>query len=640
MEWSPSVNWRHLRGDLPPYYCFAVVKLSASAYWQLQRGGGGGRVRLLIHACAGAEEGCNWKKINRFCRMSQVGSISYGMVDACLSFGRLRELNDAMNHGYNLKVAALADASLTLENAAARGNPFAASAVSNRRDTSSNTVISSTCPEQRLRQLNASMNEGYSEKLATMSPTRMQAAARGNPFAIFESNSWKLSGTRLQQPKLGKDVETGSKFVDRTPAVTSLLAHAAAQGNPFALSAASHTKNLNFVKTNENTKGFVANTKSKVEGQRLEASIMFERTGHQVATTAQSESIQKKVQKPLNLHKSSSISARLSKAPVSKHAKRSADAVAFDTLDPHFSDNETENPLGNLLEKRVPNHASLSITLPASPSESTRSHLLPHADDACGGALGDEVCLPPARDSPMVSNGDSSVEDAVEGSSAAFVASSADKHEPFHKPVEQLEAPSMTVLHQNPATTIDDAFFSLDLESQIRLLRRDLSGCGGGSSAGAAASAVQDTTCVSSARRSSSLQGGALEEGQDCPDMSPKTLFPDHSDYTTLAATRVPEEEPLACMVQNSLNLRHEVAVMVAGYMRETVRRNTAASADFRANFWAQALHQPQIRSTDTGVRQTLVMAERAMRSQAVADAEKQEETFHRKVADTQRKMK
>jgi hypothetical protein len=471
----------------------------------------------------------------------------------------------------------------------------------------------------------------------------MQAAARGNPFAIFETNSWKSSGTRLQQPKLGKDVETGSKF--SAPAVTSLLAHAAAQGNPFALSAASHTKNLAFAKTNENVKkGFVANTKSKVEGQRLEASIIFERIGHQVATTAQSESNQKKVQKPLNLQKSSSISARLSKTPASKQAKRSANpsqrAVAFHTLDPHFSDNETENPLGNLLDKRLPNHANLSITLPASPSESARSHSPPHADEACAG---DEVCLHPARDCPTVSNGDSSVEAAV-GGSAALVASSTDKLEPFDEPVEQLGGPCLTIPHRTPATAIDDAFFSLDLESQIRLLRRDLSGCGGDSSAGAAASAVvnevQDVTCVMSARRSSSRQGGALEEDQDCPDLSPKTLFLDQSDYTTLAETRVPEEESLACMVQQSLHLRHEVAVMVAGYMRETVRRNTAASADFRANYRAQALHQPEICSTGTGACQTLAMVERAMRLQAVADAEKLEETFHRKVANTQRKMK
>ena len=623
------------------------MKLS-SAYWQLHLRwvGWGGVQGGDLRERWGVEEGSVRKKINKFRRMLQVISMSYGMVEACLSFGRLRQLDEAMNHGYNLKVAALADASswLTLENAAARGNPFAASAISKRHDTSSNTFISGACPDQRLRQLNASMNEGYSERLATMSPTRMQAAARGNPFAIFETNSWKSPGTRLQPPKLGKDVETGSKLA--APAVTSLLAHAAAQGNPFALSAASHTKNLAFAKTNENVKkGFVANTKSKVEGQRLEASIIFERIGHQVATTAQSESTQKKVQKPLNLQNSSSIGARSSKTPAPKQAKRSAKssqrAVVFDTLDTHFSDNETENPLGNLLDKRLPNHADLSITLPASPSESTRLRSPPHADEACAG---DEVCLHPARDCPTVSNGDSSVEAAVGGSSAALVASSTDKLEPFDKSVEQLGGPCLTILHQTPATAIDDAFFSLDLESQIRLLRKDLSGCGGDSSAGAAASAVvnevQDVTCVMSARRSSSRQGGALEEDQDCPDLSPKTLFLDQSDYTTLAETRVPEEESLACMVQQSLHLRHEVAVMVAGYMRETVRRNTAASADFRANYRAQALHQPEICSTGTGACQTLVMVERAMRLQAVADAEKLEETFHRKVADTQRKMK
>lgn len=605
------------------------------------------------------EEGSVWNKINTFRRMSQEGSILYGMVDACLSFTRLRELNDAMNHGYNLKVAALADASLTLENAAARGNPFAASALSKLRDKSSKSVISSPCSEHRLRQLNANMNQGYCEKLATMSPTRIEAAARGNPFAIFETNSWKSSGMRLQQPHLGNDVENGLNFVARPPAATSLLAHAAAQGNPFALSAASHTKHLSFVKPDKKVKGFVASTKSKVEGQRLEASIIFERAGDQVATTAQSEGIQqKKVQKPPNLQKSSSTGARLSKTPASKHEKRSANTVAFDDSAAHFCDKETENPFGNLLGKRLPNQASLSIMLPASPSESTRLNSLPHphADDACGGAPGDEACLPPApsRDSPTVSNGYSSVEDGVEGSSAALVESSADKHEPFDNPVEQTDCPSMTVPHRTPATTIDEAFFSLDLESQIRLLRRDLSGCGGDSSAGAAASAAvngvqdttsvtsaQDTPCVTSARRTCSRQGGVLEQDQDRLDWSPKTLFPDHSDYTTLAETRVPEEESLACMVQASLNLRHELAVMVAGYMRETVKRNTAASADFRANFRAQtALHQPDFRSTGTGVRQTLVMAERAVRLQAVADAEKQEEAFHRKVAGTQRKMK
>jgi hypothetical protein len=83
------------------------------------------------------------------------------------------------------------------------------------------------------------MNTGCSGQLADISPTRLQAAARGNPFAIFETDSWKLLPAHAQQQNpSGTD---DNAMPAELPCDASLRGAAAAKGNPFVQSAPSHS---------------------------------------------------------------------------------------------------------------------------------------------------------------------------------------------------------------------------------------------------------------------------------------------------------------------------------------------------------------------------------------------------------------
>ena len=90
-------------------------------------------------------------------------------------------------------------------------------------------------------------------------------------------------------------------------------------------------------------------------------------------------------------------------------------------------------------------------------------------------------------------------------------------------------------------------------------------------------------------------------------------------------------------MVLQSLKLPPEVAAMVARCMKDTVMKNSATSAQHRANFASSAPRElvpceAGIQSRCKSATQALVIAERAVQEQAARDAQKEEENFRRKV--------
>jgi hypothetical protein len=544
---------------------------------------------------------------------------------AVVSPQRMMQLDAAMNVGYNQKVATLCDTSQTIQSAASRGNPFAISAL---LLTSNNNVSNASnlgmCPERRLQQLNATMNERYIEKLAKMSPTRTQAAARGNPFAIFETNWWKSSEGRRQHLELSREVPVGGKLA--APSETnSLRATAAAKGSPYALIGTTHSKHhtSTHVGSGQNLNGKVA---PRLDGGRLEASLVMAASSSAAATSTWGTSIAKKLQsnqaKPRKSadSKSSAVPAKTFACTRAQDSNDPSLRVPVPSLRPQPAAEETEY----LLTKRQANHKALRIVLPASPSECDRMRSAQHQNvlDTRGK---EEEALPPALENAAVLRTEFRAEVAVKEHRA--VAESCDVITSC-MPAGRDEQPSDTTLVEL-AATIDD------LEQKMRGFG-DLIGAHDENVQGAAD--YMEVSDASSAKRLFGQNAACRgEEIDDCELMSPKTLFPDTcSDVSSLIATRLPEEQSLACVVLHSLNLPPEVATMVARYMKETVRQNLAASTDFRAKFSAAAPLQTDSCSGHTAAAKTLVLAERAVQLQAAKNAAEEEEQFHRMVVAVQ----
>jgi hypothetical protein len=136
----------------------------------------------------------------------------------------------------------------------------------------------------------------------------------------------------------------------------------------------------------------------------------------------------------------------------------------------------------------------------------------------------------------------------------------------------------------------------------------------------------------------------AHEDDQDnCGVASPKTLFPDAScpiGYPLLSTTRLPEQQALTHMVQLQLKVPHEVAGLVAQYMKDTVSQNLAASSDFRAKFLETREPSYQTSGNRSFVGETLAMAERVVQLTAERVAQEEEEKFHRMVVAAQVKQR
>ena len=141
------------------------------------------------------------------------------------------------------------------------------------------------------------------------------------------------------------------------------------------------------------------------------------------------------------------------------------------------------------------------------------------------------------------------------------------------------------------------------------------------------------------------------ETNADTSDLlSPKTLFPDDSNYTKtlipddsnysplFSSVQLPEEQFLTQIVSCSLKLPPAVALQIARSMKDTVAQNIAASDNFRAQFVAARGPQQFEVSALAGsaVGHALALAERAVQVKAARAAEEEEEKFHAMVVAAQ----
>ena len=549
------------------------------------------------------------------------------------SYGRLKQLNAAMNVGYDLKVAALAagpDAQLAIEGAASRGNPFAISA--QRSSTDSATAASrERNGRERLLQINASMNKGYTLQLANMSPTRMQAASRGNPFAIFETNSWKSppAHARLPTSSSGDD--------DAKPADTAALrATAAAKGNPFARFASSHS-------LGQSSAGIIDQSRN-AERQGLEASVVHWHNSNEDASLSNTRQL--KSQKPIKTAASAAFGA--------KFPNNSA-AVVLPLRVP--AAHTVPRPASaSLLLKRQPGHPALHVSLPSSPSES--GHLPPQsaAHDTLQRAL-DRADSPRAAAANAASAGGSTA------SAPASLAAEGEEEEEEEEeegcgamspsiantPADSRLSPSSSCKNEAVEPPVDASRASSidfgeltntihDLELEIRCLRKEMLGDNDStlsSAAGQEQTLAEASHASTSRAQRPSADQLSLDGACSVPEfISPRNLFAEpkygSAAELNLSTGLVPAEHPLADVLLHSLKLPPEVAVLVARCMRDTARQNQAARADFRAKYSANV--EPERRGDASCVRRVLESAERAVQLRAAKEAEDEEERFHEKV--------
>jgi len=304
---------------------------------------------------------------------------------AALSPVRLKQLNAAMNVGYNRRLSAPSDASPTRASAAARGNPFANFTEQSKENCAARTNLS---PERFL-QLNAGMNVGYNGKLkgklngklVAVSPTRANAAARGNPFAIFECDAWKsstgMSGSMPLSPvrllELNSIMNMGNNTKLAAPSkATPSRASAEARGNPFARFGAAHSHSGQSANVAESVQGLAGAAACKVPGkqQRLEASVVFAKSSNRAASasaTVKRTTISLQQQsKSLRPQSAAAFGVRLPKTAASNKTAGKQEALHVTSASP-VPPPVTEDSPESLLFKRKPLSA-LQVSLPASPS--------------------------------------------------------------------------------------------------------------------------------------------------------------------------------------------------------------------------------------------------------------------------------
>jgi hypothetical protein len=548
------------------------------------------------------------------------------------SYGRLKQLNAAMNVGYDLKVAALAagpDAQLAIEGAASRGNPFAISA--QRSSTDSATAASrEKNSRERLLQINASMNKGYTLQLANMSPTRMQAATRGNPFAIFETNSWKSSPAHAQL-RTSSSADDDAKMAVHAQAdtdTTALRATAAAKGNPFARFASAHS-------LDQSSSG-IKDQSRNAERQRLEASVVHWHDSSKDGSLSNTR--QHKSKKPIKTAASAAFRA--------KFPNNSA-AAALPLRAPAAHATVPRPASASLLLKRQPDHPALRVLLPTSPSGS--GHLPPQsAAHDTQQNVHDRADCPRGAAASAASVGGSSASApallAAEGCGAMSPSIANSPADSRLSPASSCKNEAVEPAVDAPgASSVDFGELTNtihDLELEIRCLREEMLGDNDrtlSSEAGQEPTVAEASPASSSrARRRSpdqSSQDGENRFGaSSIPDfISPRTLFAEPSSDAKLSKRLLPDERPLADMLLHSLKLPPEVAALVARCMHDTARQNQAARADFRAKYSANV--EPEPRGDASSVCRVLESAERAVQLRAAREAEEEEERFHEKVA-------
>ncbi len=547
---------------------------------------------------------------------------------------RLKQLNSDMNVGYCLKMAALTDNSLTIESAAARGNPFAAAAACRLKNDAVHAGTISMKLERR-RQLDAHMNDGYIHKLSKMSPTRMRAAARGSPFAIFETNDRKSSADSLQGASSNRD----DKYAGGA-APTCLRASAAAKGNPFALFGVAPSSNRT---SNPVTLGkrMVGMDKSKAAAaaaagqQRLEASIVFPpNCNRETATTTGlsgsnqpplRNSLKPKASPKIAKGNAVSVSSAAPPTPAEPVSLQQSNASTAALQVAEHDRIEHHEKSGSLLERRQQDHVAPRVLVPdgeyALSQRIAEEHLAGNRGTVHDGegeqlsANHHDVLLPRTKQSAGADD-DGICSIAKHAASAAPQAASG------------LSFPARFL---DPTETIED----------VDRASASMSNC---SSVGASTKdnrrAAAETILISMSPRRLVQDQRVRDDDQENIDVaSPKTLFPDAS-HSFFSTTRLPEEQALMRMVQLQLKLPDEVASLVARYMKDTVSENLAASADFPAKFLQMSESSCQSTDSRSFAREALVKAERAVQQQAEKYAREEEERFHKIVAAAQVKKR
>ncbi len=595
-----------------------------------------------------------------------------------VSDSRLKQMNAALNAGYNMKVAALADRPETrsiLESAASRGNPFAVSSKSLPTKSLAKTS-SSRNDHDRLQQIDTAMNKGYMEHLANVSPTRMQAAIRGNPFAIFETNSWKSCSDHEQRLNLDVGWNSGAAESATLADRTDLRADAAAKGNPFAQFGFSHWHDQSSLKTLRNSGseslagGASGDAAAVATGkQRLEASVVHAKSRNRVAAvTASKLSISKPRQhntvKPMIHTASDAICAKTFETPA-VFSGSSPSGTAAPSAEGEAA--------GSLLFKRRPRHSALRLSLPTTPSERNQSPALNVAEKPSPEMLrGPCEGQPPsaAATAPAVAINDRTVINAsslADGCAIKLAASITDS--PAHARTDttpsfnreqhgaacdgERSEINATLVEHVSASDLNFGDLSAtvqSLELEIRSLREQMFG----NEAGSGEQREENTLCDSAThidvsapadqsgrsllRRSFEYQPASDRAINNSDFMSPRTLFAEPSNDTKVPLQFQPDEQPLADLLLHSMKLPQEVAALVANCMKETVKQNAADRANFRAEYSAKRESAGCYSASCTppgqfsSVSQMLDTAERAVRLRAAKEAEEEEEKFHQKV--------
>ena len=560
---------------------------------------------------------------------------------------RLKQLNAAMNAGYDLKMAALAqrpEAQFAQESAASRGNPFAISVKCATNDRSGATGKERS-NHDRLLQINSDMNKGYMEQLTKLSPTGMQAATRGNPFALFGTKSWKMSSEQEQSLDSDMDGDGGAGRMTTLIEQTSLQAIAAAKGNPFAQFGPLYWHDQSFTNTTKNRRNDAFESEMAAGKQHLEAAVVHEKSRSRAAAVSASKTPKPQQHKSLISERSSASAG--AKAPVvSAATPGSSHAVQPSAQAPLPAAGKGPGPLP---VKRQPNDSPLRPSLPATPSGRRQSPLPPAADQPLKtsprGPL-DEQQPSTAEASAATVASDSAVHASSASDGCGAITASSTCNEPNYQPGTP---PSQS--QDGSALPVDDALASdlnfgelsstiEDLELEIRSLRQQMFGGDAELSDNntVEVKAMQEDDCASASqiagsplRRPCEVHSAGDHASSNLDSISPRALFAETSNDAKAPVRLLPDEQPLTDMLLHSLKLPREVATLVARSMRDTVDEIQADRANFRARFSAQR-DPAATPGRLSSVSQMLETAEQAVRLRAAKEAEQEEETFHRKV--------
>jgi hypothetical protein len=288
-----------------------------------------------------------------------------------------------------------------------------------------------------------------------------------------------------------------------------------------------------------------------------------------------------------------------------------------------------------LLLRRLPHQNALRVSIPASPSESGHSHALQAAlsnlqcDSNCSNSPRDAktaaaATLPSAQ---LAAEGCSIISPPIANGPVCCHAStlSSCKDESGKPPADAADESSLNFIELSVSIQ--------NLEQEIQSFRREMLGNDDNTLDDGAAQ--EDTFAKASPANNSSVHRSSTNQpSQDnvwsAPDfISPRMLFQETNE-AKFSKRCHPDEASLVDLLLHNLQLPPNVASLVVRHMHDVARRNEAARADFRANFFANV--GVEGRGSASHVHRILETAERAVQLRAAREAEEEEERFHMKV--------